>query len=260
MKHLGRYVVRYVLPPLATLVLLITVWHFAVLLLQIKPYFLPAPMDVLRAGLRIRGELGAAAWLTGRAALGGFSLSLIVGSVVALLFALTAWIRLGCYPYAVILQTVPIVAIAPLIVNWFEPGLQSIILVSFIVSVFPIIANATAGLTSVDRSLIELFHLYHATPWQVAYKLRIPNAIPDLVTGARTSSGLSVIGGIVGEFFASYNIQTPGLGFMIPEKIAQLKTDEAFAAVVVASLLGICLFGTVSLLGSTVLTRWCVRR
>ena len=256
----ARKIFRYLLPPIVALVVLLLVWHSAVVLLDIKSYFLPSPTEVLSSAYRIRSELASAVWLTARAALCGFFLSIVFGSLVAILFAQLTWVRLGCFPYAVLLQTVPIVAIAPLMINWQGPGFASVTSIAFIVSAFPIIANVTAGLTSVNRGLLELFRLHRASRLQTAIKLQIPHAIPDLVTGARTSAGLAVIGAIVGEFFAGNTTRQHGLGFMIPQRIHWIKTDEAYAAVVAATLLGVAMFSLVSLLRGTLLARWCRAR
>ena len=121
--------------------------------------------------MRLRAELVVGVWLTGRAAISGFALSLVFGTIIAVGFSQSRWIRLGCFPYAVILQTIPIVAIAPLITYWNGAGFASVMLISFIVSVFPIIANVTAGLTSVDPRLLELFRLNGASRWQEIVKL-----------------------------------------------------------------------------------------
>ncbi|QDS87062.1 Putative aliphatic sulfonates transport permease protein SsuC [Rosistilla ulvae] len=243
-------------PMLVALVLLIAGWSAAKYLYAVEDYFVPYPWTVVTAAVRIAPELAAATWLTARAAVCGFVLSTLAGSVIAIVFAQFRLLRLGCFPYAVILQTVPIVAIAPLITYTRGPGFESVVLIAFIVSLFPIIANTTAGLTSVPRGLQELFRLNHATRWQQIWKLQIPYAVPNLITGMRTSAGLAVIGAIVGEFFAGNSSRGHGLGFMVPQKMDRLRADEAFAAVAMATLLGIAMFAAVSLLRSTLLRRW----
>ena len=255
-----KSIVHYAAAPLLAFIFLVALWWFGVKLFTIKSYFLPTPWEVLRAAVRIRDELALSVWLTARAAIAGFLLSVGMGTVTAVVFSQSRWIRLGCFPYAVLLQTIPIVAIAPLVINWQGAGLSSVILISFIVSVFPIIANVTSGLTSVDPSHLELFQLSRARHWQIILKLRVPHAMPDLVTGARTSAGLAVIGAIVGEFFAGNSTREHGLGFLIPQRINWLKTDEAFAAVAMATLLGVVMFSAVSLLRMTLLARWCDAR
>ncbi len=252
-----REFVAGVIAPLLVFVVFVVAWTAVVELTGTKKYVLPTPGEILSAAVRIRGELLAATWLTARAAVTGFGLSIVCGTLIAIVFSQSRWTRLGCFPYAVLLQTVPIVAVAPLIIAWRGPGFQSIVFVSFVVSLFPIVANATAGLTSVDRGIRDWFRLHHASRWQVVTKLQLPHAIPQLVTGARTSAGLAVIGAIVGEFFAGNSTLQHGLGFMVPQRIHWMKTDEAFAAVVAAVLLGMGMFAVVGLLRNTLLARWC---
>jgi NitT/TauT family transport system permease protein len=127
--------------------------------------------------------------------------------------------------------------------------------VSFIISLFPIITNMYAGLMAIDANLLELFELHNATRWQTLIKLRLPSAVPSLVTGAKVAAGLSVIGAIVGEFFAGAT-SLYGLGYLIPQALGQLKLDYGFAAVICSALLGLAVFASVSMAGSTILRRW----
>jgi NitT/TauT family transport system permease protein len=174
---------------------------------------------------------------------------------VGVVFSQSRAVARGFYPYAIFLQTVPIVAIAPTIIAWCGTGMVSVIVVAFILGLFPIITNTYTGLMSIAPSYLELFELYNANRWQVLCKLRIPSALPHLVTGAKVSAGLSVIGAIVGEFFAGAT-SLYGLGYLIPQAIGSLKMDVGFAAVVCSSLLGLTLFGGVSLIGNWLLARW----
>ena len=249
----------FVLPVCATLTVLLVTWTMVVRFANVH-IFLPYPWEVATAAVRLRQELLEAIWLTGRAAISGFGLSLAFGTLIAICFSQSRPLRLGCFPYAVILQTIPIVAIAPLVTYWNGPGYMSVTLISFMVSVFPIIANVTAGLTSVDQGLLELFRLNNASRWQQITKLRIPHAIPDLLTGARTAAGLSVIGAIVGEFFAGSGSEGHGLGFQIPAQVNNFDVDEAFAFIAMAVLLGVTMFASVSLVRMTLLARWCDAR
>ena len=164
-------------------------------------------------------------------------------------------IRSSCYPYAIFLQTVPIVAVAPIIVVWFGAGFHSVVLVSFMISLFPIITNVTSGMLAVDPDLLDLFRLYRASRGQVLWKLRLPHSVPFLVAGARTSSGMAVVGAIVGEFFAGNLAERHGLGYMILQG-TQFSTARLFAAVIASTVLGITIFGASTLIGSTVLSRW----
>lgn len=245
-----------VLPPIVLFLLVVVVWHLVVQLSRIESYLLPSPSAVLRAAWAKRVELGGALALTAAGAICGFSASLVIGTLIAITFSFSRIVKASCYPYAVFLQTVPIVAIAPLIVVWFDYGFQSVALIAFIISLFPIITNATTGLTNVDRDLVDLFELHNASRWQVLFKLRLPSAVPYLVTGARVSSGMAVIGAIVGEFFTGYGATRYGLGYVIMQATNLLKTDELFAAVIASTVLGIGVFTVVNVVGATILSRW----
>lgn len=248
--------VKRTLPPIATLLLVLIAWDIAVRVFELKPYLLPGPIAVAQAAWKKRLVLGQATAITALGAICGFASSLLVGTTVAFAFSQSRAIRASGYPYAIFLQTVPVVAIAPLIVNWFGNGLQSVILVAFIVSLFPIITNSTTGMLAVDPDLLDLFRLHHASRWHVWIKLRLPNAVPHILTGARTASGMSVIGSIVGEFFVGYGTDWVGLGYLISSSQGQLKTSELLAAVFASTLLGLVIFGSMNLLSRTVLQRW----
>lgn len=250
-----RWFVRFALPPLALLALVIVAWHLVVVLFDIKRYLVPLPASVLRAGWEHRVTLFSAARLTGGAALAGFFCSLAAGFAVACVFAQSRVVERSIYPYAVFLQTVPIVAIAPLIVLWFGYGFQSVVVVALVISIFPIITNATAGLTTIDPNLLELFTLVGASRWQLLVKLRLPGSVPNLVTGARISAGLSVVGAIVGEMFAGSYQDENGLGYLIFQSSGQLSTDLLFAAIFASALLGMVIFGAVGLVGGAA-NRW----
>jgi NitT/TauT family transport system permease protein len=143
-----------------------------------------------------------------------------------------------------------------LIITWFGYGFQSVVIVSFVISLFPIITNATTGMVAIDPLLLDLFHLHNATRWQILCKLRLPNSVPYIVTGAKTSSGLAVVGAIVGEFFVGAGMGRFGLGFLIRQKLELLQTPEMFAAVIASTLLGVVIFASISLTGATVLAQW----
>jgi len=251
-----RDLILAVLPPLLAMLALAIIWQALVIGLGIERYVLPAPTAIASAALRKREELFHAMLLTGRSAICGFVLCIVFGSLIGILFAHGRMVRQAFFPYAIFLQTVPIVAVAPLIISWLGPGLGSIILIAFIVGVFPVIANVTEGILSIDPSLRELFLLNRAGWWQTLLKLEIPHAIPSLLTGARTSAGLSVIGAIVGEFFAGNSTRSHGLGFLIPQRITWLKNDEAFAAVFAATLLGVAMFTLVGVVRQGLLRRY----
>jgi NitT/TauT family transport system permease protein len=180
-----------------------------------------------------------------------------VGVFVALVFAQWAWVRRMFYPYTILLQTVPIVAIAPLILMWVGPGLFSVGLVAFIICLAPIIANTTQGLIGVDRGMVDLFLMNNASRGQVLLKLRLPHALPSLFTGIRISSGIAVIGAITGELFAgSARVGEGGIGYAIQYANAQLETDYLFALVAAATVLGFIFFFAVMFLEWYFLHRW----
>jgi NitT/TauT family transport system permease protein len=160
------------------------------------------------------------------------------------------------YPYVIFLQTVPIVAIAPLLIIWSGNNFRTIVLVAVIISIFPVISNVTSGLLSIHENLRDLFRMQGATRWQMLIKLRIPSALPQLILGLRVSSGLSVIGAIVAEFFVGNSGEYDGLGTIMTARQALLRTPELMAALIACTLLGIALFALVNLLGATVLGRW----
>lgn len=259
MKRALSHALAWAGPPLALLVLVIAGWHLAAVRLRLPAYLVPSPFQVAQSGWENRAQLWTALLLTGAAALCGFAASLLSGFLVALAFSQSSLIRRSCYPYAIFLQTVPIVAIAPLIVTWFGFGFRSVVLVSAIIGLFPIITNGTTGLLAVEPPYLELFRLYRASRWQVLWKLRLPHAVPYLVAGARVSSGLSVIGAIVGEFFVGYSGSSRGLGYLILLTSGQLKTDVLFASVLACTVLGLAVFGTVNAAAALILRRWGAR-
>ena len=211
---------------------------------------------VVRTAVDHAGDLGASALTTARAALIGFLLSGLLGVLGAVGLASSRVLERALYPYTVFLQTVPIVAVAPLLVQWLGPGPRAVVASALIASVFPVIANALAGLRSVDPALRDLFRLYGAGRVATLVKLEIPASLPSIVTGLRVASGLAVIGTIVGEFVAGFSEDSAGLGITVLAASRQLETALVFAAVLAASLLGLAMFAGVNLAGNLLLRRW----
>jgi len=160
------------------------------------------------------------------------------------------------YPYAVLLQTIPIITISPIIIIVFGTGDPSIVTIAFIVAVFPVISNATLGLTSVDHNLINLFQMYNATSWQQLLRLRLPFALPYILAGLRISSGLAVIGAILGEYFAGTGGTDGGLGYIIQVSMNRMLIDELVAVALLSALLGIAVFTGVGIVSYLTLHRW----
>jgi NitT/TauT family transport system permease protein len=247
---------RAAAPPVILLAVVLALWQTAVVAFDVPSFLVPTPLDVLRAGWSDFAMYSRATWTTATSALAGLGMSVVAGTLIAFLFSQSRMIRRSCYPYAIFLQTVPVIAIAPLIINWFGHGPMSIAAVAFILSLFPVITNGTAGMLEVDPDLVDLFRLSNASRWQVLFKLRLPNSVPYLLTGVRTASGLAVIGAIVGEFFAAYEEDRFGLGYLIGQQSMAMRTDRLFAAVIASTLLGVTIFGAVTFVGETINRRW----
>jgi NitT/TauT family transport system permease protein len=251
-----RVLVLRGVPPVLAAVALLIVWSLVVRIWSIQSFLVPPPSQVFQRLWLDRGLLLSAWWRTGQAAVAGLLLSLLAGTLVGVLFSQWALLRFAFYPYAIFLQTVPIVAIAPLLVMWLGYGAQGVVAVAFVLSFFPLVASVTAGMLAVQRPLRELFQLYRASRWQTLCKLQFPFAIPYLVTGLKTSSGLSVIGAIVGEFFVGYGGKGFGLGYLIRSSAESYQTASLFAAIILSTLLGVAVFASVSLLSEWALKRW----
>jgi NitT/TauT family transport system permease protein len=187
---------------------------------------------------------------TTTASLAGFALSIAVGISIAVALSSGAWIQRAFYPYAVFFQTVPIIAIAPLLVIWLDFD-RTVRASAFIVSVFPVIANTLSGLLSTDPALRDLFKLYGAGRMATLWKLRLPYALPSILTGLRVAAGLAVVGAIVGEF-----ITGAGIGGDIIVARQQQRVDRVFADLLLSALLGIALFALINLTSRLTLRNW----
>jgi NitT/TauT family transport system permease protein len=242
--------VTKVIPPLIPLILGSLIAEIAVRWGWVRAYIVPPPSKIAQT-LFTAPDLALALGQTAIASIGGFLLSAVVGLVLAVALSSSKWIQRTFYPYAVLFQTVPIIAIAPMLVIWIGFGLSTVATSAFIVSVFPVIANTLTGLLSTDPALIDLFRLYRAKPQAALVKLRLPYALPNILTGLRIAAGLSVIGAIVGEF-----ITGGGLGGIIDASRTQQRIDKVFAVLILASGLGIALFGCVNLASRLLLRNW----
>ena len=238
------------------LMVFLVIWYLAVRLFNIHPIVLPSPARVLHVAWLERQVLWRGLLVTGSAAICALLASVVIGSLFAMLFSQSSRVRIAFQPYVVFLQTVPIVAIAPLLITWFGYYFTTVIMVSTIISLFPIISNVTAGLTSVDRNLVELFQLNGATRLQTLVKLRIPNAVSHLVLGMRISSGMTVIGAIIGELFVGSGAKYAGLGKLMMGWQNLARTDALIAVVFSSTLLGLAMLALVNLLSRVILHRW----
>jgi NitT/TauT family transport system permease protein len=239
---------------LASLLLL---WRLSIWIFAIPKFMLPTPWGVAKATISRGGSLLTSVWITGESAVCGLLASVVAGILIALVFAQSRWIRRMFYPYTILLQTVPIIAIAPLILMWVGPGILAVMTIAFIICLPAIIANTTQGLISVERNMLDLFLMHNAKPAEVLWKLRLPHAVPSLFTGLRIASGVSVIGAIIGELFAgSTRVGEGGLGYAIQYASSQLETDYLFALVFAASALGFAFFFIIMFLEWYFLHNW----
>jgi NitT/TauT family transport system permease protein len=236
---------------------LLVTWQLVLWIFKVPPYMLPSPWAVARSVVARFPSLLNSFAITAEESAGGLIASIIVGVLVALFFAQSRWVRRMLYPYTILLQTVPIIAIAPLILMWVGAGTAAVALIAFIISLAPVIANTTQGLVSVDENLVNLFLMHNASRAQILFKLRLPHAVPSLFVGIRIASGIAVIGAVTGELYAgSSRVGEGGLGYSILYASSQLQTDYLFALVLAATVLGFSFFFVVMFLEWYFLHRW----
>ncbi|MGU3627251.1 ABC transporter permease [Comamonas sp. C24C] len=241
---------RVLLPALVGLVLLL-VWQALVTLLELPPYLVPSPLLMLQTLMTDWAALGLSLWVTVKITLLAFALATVAGVLISFVFVQSKLIETALFPYAVLLQVTPIVAVAPLIIIWVKDPVLSMVICAALVALFPIISNTTLGLRSVEPDLLAYFKLNRATRLQVLMRLRIPSALPYFFGGLRISSGLALIGAVVAEFVAGTGGQGAGLAYQILQAGFQLNIPRMFAALLLISLTGVALF---------VLMAWCTRR
>jgi NitT/TauT family transport system permease protein len=245
-----------VVPPAVVLVGVCMALEVYVRAARVPRYLLPRPTAVVETLATDAGPLLAAVGSTAKAALAGFVASAAFGVLAAVALSSSRLVRSAFYPYTVFFQTVPIIAVAPLLILWFEAGFQAVAICAFIVSVFPVITNALTGLLSTDPALVDLFRLYGARRRDALWKLRLPSALPSLFAGLRVAAGLAVIGTVVAELLVGQIGDGEGLGVITASAARNGRTDRVFAAVLLTSLLGLALFGAVNLAGHLLLRRW----
>jgi NitT/TauT family transport system permease protein len=247
---------RSMIAPAIAFVILIALWQLAIIIFKPQPFLVPSPIDVIEAFRERGGRLLSASWITFQGAAYAFIASSILGALIALLLVSVPFLYKGFFPYTVVLQAVPVVAVAPIIIIWFGIGMPAIVAIAVVIAIFPIIANTVIGLRSTDTGLKQLFQLYDAKPWQTVLKLRLPAALPYFFTGLRIAAGSSVIGAIVGEYMAGMAGTRGGLGFLVVELSRKLQMSSLFATVICAAVLGILFFAIVSWLSNLFLKNW----
>jgi len=241
--------------PIALLALGVLIWDLVVRLKGIPPYVLPGPGLVFTTLVSDWPILSESLLVTLVTTFEGFLLAVIGGVGLALLFNLSRVVEYSLYPYAVILQVTPVVAIAPLLLIYL-PQQAAVLACAWIVAFFPVLANTTLGLNSVDHNLVDLFRLYGARRAQVLWRLKLPAALPYILGGMKIAGGLSLIGAVVAEIAAGAAGAGSGLAYRISESGYRLNIPRMFAALVLLSVVGILIYFALSLLSHLMLRRW----
>jgi NitT/TauT family transport system permease protein len=247
--------VMRLLAPVAVMAASIAIWSLIVRLNNIPPYVLPGPEAVFTTLIEDRRILFGSLLVTLRTTLEGFFAAAAGGIVLALLFNQSKWLEVSLFPYAVILQVTPVIAIAPLLLIYL-PQQTAVIVCAWIVGFFPVLSNTTLGLNSVDRNLAGLFQLYGASKLQTLRYLKLPAALPFILGGLRIAGGLSLIGAVVAEIAAGSAGAGSGLAYRIAESGYRLNIPRMFAALLLLSVAGIVIYGLLALASHLILRRW----
>ncbi len=245
-----------ILVPLAALALAILGWHWFVTANAIPRYILPGPVDTAIALMTDSATLWPALWVTLRLTFSALLLALIGGVALAILIVQSKWFELALFPFAVILQVTPIIAVVPLILIYAPDTQTALMICAFLVAFFPILSNMVQGLKSVDHNLLDLFELYGAKPWQTLLFLKLPASMPYFMAGLRIGGGLALIAAIVAEFAAGTAGQGSGLAFRLIESQYRLNLPRLFAALILLCGAGIVIFALTSFISWLVLHRW----
>jgi len=245
-----------ILAPTLIGLLALGAWEYAVRANEVPSYILPGPIEIWNTLLRDWHTLSVSLWITLKITFAALFVAASLGLLLAVLFAQSRVVELSLFPYAVILQVTPIVAIAPLIIIWVDDIALSLLICAWIVAFFPILSNTTIGLNSADHNLLDLFRLYGATRWQVLMRLRLPSAMPFFLAGLKISGGLALIGAIVAEFVAGTGGSASGLAYRILEAGYQLQIPRMFAALLLVSTTGVAIFLVMTLISHLALRSW----
>lgn len=246
-----------VIAPLGVGIFVLLAWDILVRVLELPPYLLPGPLLVFQTLVSDWNTLFPSLLITLQITVVAFLVAIASGLFVSILFTQSKWIERSFFPYAVILQTTPIVAIAPLIIIWFQNNtFAALVVCAWIVAFFPIVSNTTLGLNSIDRNLSDLFQLYSASRWQTLIYLRLPSALPYFLGGLRISGGLALIGAVVAEFVAGTGGAKAGIAYQILMSSYNLQIPRMFAALFLTTSLGVIIFVTLTLFSDFLLRNW----
>ena len=236
--------------------LVLAAWEGVVRYFEIPTYILPGPGLVAETLWRDGPSLLGSLWVTVRITIAALAFAIILGGAIAILFAQWRILELSLLPYAIALQVTPIVAIAPLIIIWVNDAYWSVLILALIVAFFPIVANTTLGLNSVDRNLAALFKLYGASRWQTLRYLRMPTALPSFLAGVKISGGLALVGAVVAELVAGTGGSETGLAYRILEAGYRLEIARQMAALVLLALTGMAIYFSLDRVSRWLLSHW----
>lgn len=245
-----------VLMPVAALTLAVLLWEVLVWYNEVPHYLIPAPSLIAQTLVTDFGTLMTSMWFTVKLTLVSLLLAIVGGVVLGMLFALSRTVEVSLFPFAVILQVTPVIAIAPLILIYVHDTFSALLICAWIVAFFPILSNTAIGLRSADHNLRDLFTLYRATPLQRLRYLLIPSALPYFMAALKIAGGLALIGAVVAEFVAGTAGQNTGLASRILESSFRQEIPRMFAALFLVSLLGVVIFLATSFLSKAVLGHW----
>lgn len=242
--------------PILLIALALGAWEAFVRIKQVPHYILPAPTLIATTLWANLGSLMESWLFTIKITFWALVLAVVGGVLLAMLFALSRWVELSLFPFAIVLQVTPIVAIAPLILIYVDSITAALLICAWIVAFFPILSNTVVGLRSADHNLRDLFKLYRASPWQTLRHLLIPSALPFFIAGLKIAGGLSLIGAVVAEFTAGAAGKETGLASRILEASFRTEIPKMFAALVLVSLTGVAIFLAFNLVAKLVLGKW----
>jgi NitT/TauT family transport system permease protein len=248
-------VLRVVIP-VAMVLLAVALWQLHITVNQVPKYIMPAPADVATALVTDWGTLAPSLLVTLRITLLALLIALVGGVGLAIILIQSKWIELAVFPFAVILQVTPMIAIAPLLLIYMPDTQSALLTCAFIVAFFPILSNMVAGLKGVDHNLLNLFELYGANRWQTLIHLKLPSSLPYFAAGLRIGGGLSLIAAVVAEFAAGSAGRGAGLAFRLLESGYRLNYPRLYAALLLLMITGVVIFAATSLISWLLLHRW----
>lgn len=253
---LSRPAAQRIAAPLVVGALMLLAWQAVCIWLHVPPYLVPTPSAIARTLVEDWSLLSGSLWVTLRITMMAFALAVVLGTAAAFVFVQSRLIEASLFPYAILLQVTPVVAIAPLIIIWVKEPTLALVICATMVAIFPIISNTVLGLRSVNPGLLNLFRINRATRWDTLRRLRVPSALPYFFGGLRISCGLALIGAVVAEFVAGTGGTGAGLAYQILQAGFALNIPRLFAALVLITVTGVLLFGAMVMLSRLALSHW----